>query len=140
MVEVFSIAIIFAVLIILVACGFLYWSYNSTSPSTKLEIPSDENFDANNFQNILNTNNDKDILSGKTDKYEWTQNDNEVEVYITVDSNVRAKDVTCKITNEKLMIRINGKDLINGELYDFVVPEECNWQMGIYIYEFFSRI
>ncbi len=124
MVEVFSIAIIFSVLIILVACGFLYWSYNSPSPSTKLEIPSDENFDANNFQNILNTSNDKDILSGKTDKYEWIQNDNEVEVYITVDSNVRAKDVTCKITNEKLMIRINGKDLINGELNDFVVTEE----------------
>ena len=54
---------------------------------------------------------------GICEKYFWTQNLNELTVYIDVPEGTRAKEVNCKITSTKLKIGLKGQEpIIDGDL------------------------
>jgi hypothetical protein len=119
-----------AAIVISIAIAFLIYSWKSASNSNFDEIPSEQNqFVPENFQDILNNKRDDDILGGKTDKYDWHQNDQEVEVYLKVVGNVGAKQVNCKILKDNVKVLVNGVVALEGDFYAPVIPEECNWQM-----------
>lgn len=91
---------------------------------------SDE-LDTSAFDKLLSRGKNSDILSGATDKYNWMQNDKEVEVYLKVDCSVKGKEVKCLIESNKLVVSVRGETIVEGVLYASVLPEECNWQIGM---------
>lgn len=87
-----------------------------------------------NYKNLMDTSRDNDILYGKTKNYTWNQNENEIEMFIPLDmfaniDSVRAKDVKTYIKANTLKIIVNEKEIINGKLYDKILPDDSNWQL-----------
>ena len=85
------------------------------------------------YKNLLDSNYDGDILYGETDKYTWNQNESEIEMFIMLDEyyaqdkNINAKDIKITIKSTTLLVIINGSEVINGEFYEKVIPDDCSW-------------
>jgi hypothetical protein len=71
---------------------------------------------------------EKRYLSGKTDKYEWSQQDEDIEIRIPVNDNTKTKDVQVIIKSNLIQLKILGEDYLNGSFYDEVLPSDCTWQ------------
>ena len=158
--ELINYAIGFLLMTILFAGSYLFWNWytNKNKTEFKYQVEEDQNnskkeeFSIDNLIKTTNTspastttkkveNNSKAIekllskdepteLGGKTEKYNWSQTDKEVEVYIQVPSNTKGKDVNYKISSNHLTLKISGNVVIDGDLYAAVIPDECNWQIG----------
>ena len=102
------------------------FSYNSKTESEDGE----KEFDQAAIEKIFSPSSSVDTLGGSTDRYEWNQNEKEVEIYIPVTASTSGKDVKCKIQNERLFVSVSGEIIIDGKLYASVQPDECNWQIG----------
>jgi len=87
-----------------------------------------EEFD---YNRMMDKKRDEDILYGKTDKYEWQQGPNEVELFFPLEDldKVKRKDIKVDITSTKLVLSIADKVELQGDLYAEVIPGECNWQI-----------
>ena len=60
------------------------------------------------------------------EKYKFTQTLNEITITISYPTQIRGKDVNCKITNESLFIQIKGETFINGKLqYPIKKGDSC---------------
>jgi hypothetical protein len=57
---------------------------------------------------LANPSAQQDILAGSNDKYDWTQNGHEVEVYVHLDADVSRKEVKCSIEKDSLSIEVRG--------------------------------
>ena len=119
---------------ILFAVSFAFWDWYRKRQDDSGDISAqlaqaDEDEEPISFDKLMSQN-DSDILSGATDKYTWTQNDKEVEIYVSVETSVRGKDVQCIIDSENLVVMVRGEVLLEGSFYAPVVPDECNWQIG----------
>jgi hypothetical protein len=85
---------------------------------------------------------------GSTDTYDWSQTDEEVDVYVKVPPETRAKDVECTITSKKLKVVAQGEVIVDvrcaatvagvyrstaclpqGELYNQVQADDSTWQI-----------
>ena len=51
----------------------------------------------------------QDVLAGSNDKYDWTQNGREVEVYVHLEGDVTRKEVKCSIEKDSLFIEVRGE-------------------------------
>lgn len=60
---------------------------------------------------LANPSAQADILAGSNDKYDWTQNGREVEVYVHLDPDVTRKEVKCTIEKDSLSIEVRGEDI-----------------------------
>lgn len=100
-------------------------------------IGSDPDFDEKGDEgmpNLLDTRNDPDILYGSTDKYDWTQTESEVEVFVKLDkfsnfASLRAKDIRANITSTGLSVAVNGETLLKGDFPAKVLADDCTWQL-----------
>jgi hypothetical protein len=74
---------------------------------------------------------DRDIsaVKGHTDMYDWTQSASEVEVYMKVGAEVSTKAITVDVRANSCRIVIDGQVRKEGELFQEVLPDDCNWQM-----------
>ena len=85
------------------------------------------------YKNLVDSNYDGNILYGETDKYSWNQNESEIEMFIMLDEyyaqdkNINAKDIKIAIKSTTLLVIINGIEVINGEFYEKVIPDDCSW-------------
>lgn len=85
------------------------------------------------YKNLLDSNYDGDILYGETDKYTWNQNESEIEMFVmlndyyTQDEDISAKSIKVTIKSTTLLVIINGREVINGEFYEKVIPDDCSW-------------
>ena len=61
------------------------------------------------------------------EKYKFTQTLNDLTITIPYTSQIRGKDVNCKITNDSLLVQIKGETIINGKLKDLVKKSDCCW-------------
>ena len=61
------------------------------------------------------------------DKYKFTQTLNEISIIIPYSTQIRGKDVNCKITNDSLFVQIKGETYINGKLKHLVKKSDCCW-------------
>jgi len=67
---------------------------------------------------------------GVTDNYVWTQTLHDVDVRISIPINLKGKDLKVEIGKRKLLAGIKGKPpIINGELHDAVVADDCSWTL-----------
>ena len=71
-----------------------------------------------------------DILQGQTDKYSWSQTNQEVDIYFPIDEKVSKQQISCKILSDKLILKVGSKTVIEGLYFADVIPDECNWQLG----------
>jgi hypothetical protein len=72
----------------------------------------------------------KDELGGKTDRYEWTQTESDVEIRIPLQAGTGKDAIKCKITSRGLDLNIRGGEVIQGEWFEPIVTDESAWQFG----------
>src|SRR3546814_509153 len=75
-------------------------------------------------------------LGGKTDRYEWIQTENDVEMRIQLPEGTGKDGIKCKITSKGLDLQIQGREAIKGEWFDAVIPDESAWQFGESIFSY----
>ena len=129
----------FFVFTLLVSSSFFLWRlYYKWKKKRKAEKEEAEKGAEDDFDvsKLLDTSRDKDYLHGTTDRYDWSQNEHEVEMHVKIPADkfesdviLTKKDVSCSIKPEKIFISIRGDTLLEGDLYAPVDPDECNWQI-----------
>lgn len=72
----------------------------------------------------------KGELGGKTDRYEWAQTENDVEIRIPLQEGTSKDAIKCKITSRGLDLNIRGGEAIQGEWFEPIVTDESAWQFG----------
>lgn len=105
---------------------------NSDTEDSGSELNNDgnANFD---YSKLLDTSTDNDVIFGSTDKYEWSQNETEIDMYIFIpeghSNGIRAKDVHVEINTQTLRVNIHGNTVLDGTLYAKVLADDCLWQL-----------
>lgn len=120
--------------------GVIYCRPSKPKKSSSFDIDKsgidgdDTNFqNISDYKNLLDSNYDGDILYGETDKYTWNQNGSEIEMFIMLgeyyaqDKDISAKNIKVTIKSTSLLVIINGREVINGEFYEKVIPDDCSW-------------
>lgn len=119
--------------------GDLYvkWRDGSKKEISKEELEKSEV----DLQKLIDAQKEKDYSRGSETKYDWTQNEHEIEMHVKIpkdqefsDEQIAAitkKDVKCIIKSSKIEIRLYDEMLLEGEFYAPVDPDECNWQLMI---------
>lgn len=51
-----------------------------------------------------------------------------IEVPVTRD--VETKDVRCTFNTKSLNVKIKEVDVLSGELYQDITPDDCSWELG----------
>jgi nitrogen fixation-related uncharacterized protein len=122
----------FGIFLTLLTISYFTWGYYLNRKQKDKENDDVSNSPEFDFRSLLDKSKDRDYLHGKTDKYTWSQNENEIEMIIPVASDITRKHISCSINPDKIAISIKGQVecIIEGELYASVIPEECNWQLG----------
>jgi len=120
--------------IILVILCFAYFVYFKENEKKNDDIfnPNIEHRDLNscNFDPLSDgPQHSADRSKGLTSKYKWTQNVTEVEMFVFIPDNTRAKDVLLDILTTGIVLTVAGQVLLDGDFYDDVVPSDCNWQL-----------
>lgn len=120
--------------------GVIYCRSSKPKKSSSFDIDKsridgdDTNFqNFSDYKNLLDSNYDGDKLYGETDKYTWNQNESEIEMFIMLgeyyaqDKDISAKNIKVTIKSTTLLVIINGREVINGEFYEKVIPDDCSW-------------
>lgn len=71
----------------------------------------------------------EDRTKGVTNKYKWTQNDTELEMFIFVCNTIKPKDILLDILSTGIVLTVLGKVILDGDFVEEVVTSECNWQL-----------
>lgn len=84
-----------------------------------------------NFQDMLSSNKSNDIMYGDAKIYKWSQNDVEVDMFISVPPSmvITKKNVKVNITSTSIDVILDGETLLSDIFYADVDPNECNWQL-----------
>eukprot|EP01080_Neovahlkampfia_damariscottae_P004421 gene4421-7796_t len=88
--------------------------------------PSDE------FEERIKREREKPIGNGgKTDKYTWTQKENECSIIIDVPYGTRGKNLDIKIEADSLYVALKGskEPIINGKLHSRILPNDSYWDL-----------
>jgi hypothetical protein len=70
-----------------------------------------------------------DIMRGETERYQWSQTAQEVDVYLNLPEGTRKNQISCTITATKLVVMLDKHPIVEGNFPASVKPEECNWQL-----------
>jgi HSP20 family molecular chaperone IbpA len=70
-----------------------------------------------------------DIMRGETERYQWSQTAQEVDVYVNLPEGTRKNQVSCTITANKLVVTLDKQPIVEGNFPASVKPDECNWQL-----------
>lgn len=60
-------------------------------------------------------------------KYKWTQTAKDISVVITLDSDVKVKDISVKYTANTLCIKIKNETFVEGNLLNDVKVDSSTW-------------
>lgn len=67
---------------------------------------------------------------GVTSNYYWTQTLKDLTIYIDHNKIINKKSINCKISSKKLLLEIESKKIIDGELEEIVRVDECTWTIS----------
>jgi hypothetical protein len=120
-----------ATLLFILIMTIILWPSESSQQAVISEPDED---DMKNFNEMIEEKRraEGDVLHGFTEKYEWTQNDTDIEVYYALkgaDGNIAAKNVKVDIKPNRLTLLLNGEKVLDGEFYAPVIAGDCNWQL-----------
>ena len=129
------IAIIAVTIAVLIGTYFIWQTTSEHAKpldifSEKPDMKSLENFDPL-VDNSIRKQRPIDRTQGNTDRYKWTQNDQEIEIFVTVPTNVKGKDVLVDFLSTGIVLSVQGNIILDGDFCDEVIPGECNWQIGV---------
>jgi hypothetical protein len=65
--------------------------------------------------------------SGKSNDYEWTQNEEEFEVRLPIGDDIKTPDVDMLVKPFSFELRIQGKDYLIRKFPQEVAPSDCIW-------------
>lgn len=112
--------------------SFVMWMIFNDDKKAKKDregVPDDES-EGEYFRKLLEQQSRNDFLEGKTDKYEWRQNDREIDMSIDVESTLKSKDITVVFKTNSLKLNVKGTNVLDGVTFAEIIPDECNWQFG----------
>jgi hypothetical protein len=101
------------------------------------------------LDDLLRQGTDPLECGGETDTYRWTQGEDEIDVYVSVDRlrgddgngegggavalsskpAISKRDVVCKFSANKIYLSVLGKVIMDGKPYKPIDPDECTWQI-----------
>lgn len=64
---------------------------------------------------------------GTTDKYIWTQTLGALDVHIITNERITKDNISLKLTNTKLFVKVNDRVIIDGEFYKKIKCDESMW-------------
>lgn len=64
---------------------------------------------------------------GRTEKYVWTQTLGTVDVHVITKEKVTKENITLKMTNSKLFVKVKDEVIIDGEFYKKIKCDESIW-------------
>ena len=132
------------ILVTLLIAGLVWFIFYSDSLHNMPESPPDEPLtesqlkelglgsDQFDYQQLIDRRREMDetvVLNGSTDKYDWQQTKTEIDVWMPLPEGIRSKNIKVDVHSKSLVVSLAGDEYLNGELYDTVVPDECNWQI-----------
>lgn len=88
-----------------------------------------EDFD---YSNLMNTQDDDRPIVGKTDRYEWSQTPDEIEVFIPLDKygdTIAANEVNVSLLPKKLRITLRREVLFEEEFSREVNVDDSCWML-----------
>lgn len=50
-------------------------------------------------------------------------------VAMPISDDIKGRDIECKITKTCLLLSVNGKRIIDGEMWGEVIPDDCSWEI-----------
>lgn len=111
----------------------LWFIIDSTREEIIIQAPTYPEEDISSFQKILDERKEKGSTAGSTSKYSWTQNEQEVDIFIPIQEytlgQVISSDISVDIKGSFIDVKIAGETIISDSFYADVIPSECNWQI-----------
>lgn len=104
----------------------------ATAAAEKTETPTGDNENDNKDDAEEEEDNTPPPVGngGTTDRYVWTQTLSELNVVIELPRGTKTKQLSVEIKNRTLKVAFkNGEVLVDGELYNRVVVDECCWTL-----------
>ncbi|CAD7704498.1 unnamed protein product [Ostreobium quekettii] len=62
--------------------------------------------------------------------FDWTQTYDEVVVEFPIEAHVKSRDVRCKFNTHSISVSVGSKELLHGDLYQAMHPDDCVWELG----------
>ena len=69
------------------------------------------------------------FLEGSTERYEWKQNEKEIDIYIPVDDNMTSKSIKVDFKNNRVDVYFSESIKLSEETFEEIIPYECVWQL-----------
>ncbi|RYG98320.1 hypothetical protein EON65_51585 [archaeon] len=91
-----------------------------------------DHYDSSSSTSLMNPADIKDGTIGQTDKYEWSQGDSEMEVFVnltpyTSQNRLRGRDITVDIKPKSIQVKILNNVVIEGDLEGVVMVDDSTW-------------
>lgn len=104
----------------------------STNKKTKSRVQADNEAE-DEYQSLLNPNhNDDRPIVGKTDRYEWTQTNEEIEVYIPLSKygdSISSREVNVTIGTYKFSVVVRREVIFTEEFSHAVKVDDSCWMI-----------
>lgn len=68
------------------------------------------------------------FYSGETKDYKWTQNEDDVEIFIESISGLTKQDTKCEFHKTRISVMVQNKPVIVGNVFAGIDPDESTWQ------------
>ena len=65
-----------------------------------------------------------------TDKYRWGQQHKEITIYIPIEPHIKSRHINVKFTPDTLLIVIDNKIILDGELLNAIKCDESTWYLN----------
>ena len=63
------------------------------------------------------------------DKYRWTQNKNDVSIYVPIPSDVNRKSISVRIFSNQLIIKVEDEIVVEGIFFERIKVENSIWSI-----------
>jgi len=131
-----ALRVIFIVVAVVAGClvfGLIIWD-DAMRNAPVATLPDDEPEDKDlDIQDMLDkSRQSNEILKGSTDKYDWQQTENELDLFVHLTNELaeaKSKDIKIHFHPKTMVVQIIGAIHLEGELYAEIIPSECNWQI-----------
>lgn len=120
---------IFILLLIFISYHIFYIDHDDNDVKVNDNVDTDGKI--NDFYKELAKQEAEDVfLEGSTERYEWKQNEKEIDIYIPIDDNITSKNIKIDFKNNKIDITIDNMNFkLYEETFEEIVPYECVWQL-----------
>lgn len=113
-------------LIIVGAAVFVFLQKGgSLKPSTSAQQSATSQADEE-YKSLMEKH-EKNKSYGKTDRYEWTQTENEAEVYIPCNADLTARMVKVQMKTYSLEVKLNNVVIMKGDFPHSIKPDDSCW-------------